>query len=44
MAKSATIQRPEKGTELFDMSEKVFPDVQAEPGETRLHVHAHRAL
>ena len=34
MAKSETIQRPEKGTELFDTSEKVFPDVQAEPGET----------
>ena len=28
------IQLPEKGTELFDTSEKVFPDVQAEPGET----------
>ena len=34
MAKSETIQRPEKGTELFDTAEKVFPDVQAEPGET----------
>ena len=34
MAKSETIQRPEKGTELFDTSEKVFPDVQAEPGES----------
>ena len=34
MAKSDVIQRPEKGTELFDVSEKVFPDVQAEPGET----------
>src|SRR3982750_3919843 len=33
VAKSETIQRPEKGTELFDTSEKVFPDVQAEPGE-----------
>ena len=34
MAKSETIQRPEKGTELFDTAEKVFPDVQAETGET----------
>jgi uncharacterized repeat protein (TIGR04044 family) len=34
VAKSETIQRPEKGTELFDTSEKVFPDVQAEPGES----------
>ena len=34
MAKSDTIQRPEKGTELFDTSEKLFPDVQAEPGES----------
>src|SRR3982751_1284914 len=33
VAKSETIQRPEKGNELFDTSEKVFPDVQAEPGE-----------
>ncbi len=34
MAKSDTIQRPDKGTELFDTSEKVFPDVKAEPGES----------
>ena len=34
MAKSDAIQRPEKGTELFDTSEKVFPDVKAEPGES----------
>jgi uncharacterized repeat protein (TIGR04044 family) len=34
VAKSETIQRPDKGTELFDTSEKVFPDVQAEPGES----------
>ena len=34
VAKSDTIQLPEKGTELFDTSEKVFPDVKAEPGET----------
>ena len=25
---------PDKGTELFDTSEKVFPDVKAEPGES----------
>ena len=34
MAKSETIQLPEKGTELFDTAEKVFPDVKAEPGES----------
>ena len=34
MAKSDVIQRPDKGTELFDTSEKVFPDVKAEPGES----------
>ena len=28
------IQLPEKGTELFDTAEKVFEDIQAEPGET----------
>src|SRR4029079_5753455 len=34
VAKSDVIQRPEKGTELFDTAEKVFPDVKAEPGES----------
>src|SRR5436305_15238879 len=34
VAKSDVIQRPEQGTELFDVSEKVFPDVKAEPGES----------
>ena len=34
MAKSDTIQLPDKGTELFDTAEKVFPDVKAEPGES----------
>ena len=34
MAKSDVIQRPDSGTELFDTSEKVFPDVKAEPGES----------
>ena len=34
MAKSDVIQLPEKGTELFDTAEKVFPDVKAEPGES----------
>ena len=34
MAKSDVIQRPDAGTELFDTSEKVFPDVKAEPGES----------
>src|ERR1700754_423341 len=34
VAKSDVIQRPDKGTELFDTSEKVFPDVKAEPGES----------
>ena len=32
VAKSEDIQLPEKGTELFDTSEKVFPDIKAEPG------------
>ncbi len=32
--RSETIQPAGKGTELFDTSEKVFPDVQAEPGES----------
>jgi uncharacterized repeat protein (TIGR04044 family) len=34
VAKSDVIQRPDKGTELFDVAEKVFPDVQANEGET----------
>jgi uncharacterized repeat protein (TIGR04044 family) len=34
VAKSDVIQLPEKGTELFDTSEKIFPDVKAEPGES----------
>ena len=34
MAKSDVIQLPDAGTELFDTSEKIFPDVKAEPGES----------
>ena len=33
MSKGAIAEQP-AGTELFDTSEKVFPDVQAEPGES----------
>lgn len=32
MSKGAIAEQP-AGTELFDVSEKVFPDVKAEPGE-----------
>jgi uncharacterized repeat protein (TIGR04044 family) len=32
VSKGALAEQP-AGTELFDLSEKVFPDVQAEPGE-----------
>ena len=32
MSKGAIAEQP-SGTELFDVSEKVFPDVKAEPGE-----------
>src|SRR3954451_4039883 len=34
VAKSDVIQLPDKGTELFDTSEKVFEDIKAEPGES----------
>jgi uncharacterized repeat protein (TIGR04044 family) len=34
MAKSQKVQRPEPGDELFDTSEKLFPDIQANDGES----------
>ena len=34
VVRKGAIASPEAGTELFNVGEKVFPDVQAEEGET----------